>query len=172
MTPRPSQVTHGSAKLVNNPSPMRFRVISTKPSSEISNTCVRVLSRDKASLKASSTLRRFSRISMSMKSITIIPPISRKRNWRAISSAASRLLWNTVSSRLDLPTFFPVFTSITVSASVCSIMSEPPEGNHTLRSSALRNCSCTRCCSNSGKPSFSASYSSMRSANSGLNAPM
>ena len=80
---------------------------------------------------------------MSMKSMTMMPPMSRRRSWRAISSAASRLLWNTVSSRLDVPTFLPVFTSMTVSASVCSMISEPPDGSQTLRSSALCTCSCT-----------------------------
>ncbi len=37
------------------------------------------------------TRSRFSRISMSMKSMTMMPPMSRRRSWRAISSAASRL---------------------------------------------------------------------------------
>ncbi len=49
----------------------------------------------------------------------------------------------TVSSRFDLPTYLPVLTSITVIASVRSMMSEPPEGSHTLRSSALSSCSWT-----------------------------
>ena len=80
---------------------------------------------------------------MSMKSMTMMPPMSRSRSCRATSSAASRLLRKTVSSRLDVPTFLPVFTSMTVSASVCSMMSEPPDGSHTLRSSALCSCSCT-----------------------------
>ncbi|NCX59629.1 MAG: 50S ribosomal protein L27 [Actinobacteria bacterium] len=90
----------------------------------------------------------------------------------AISSAASRLLPSTVSSRFVLPTLRPVFTSITVRASVCSMTNEPPEGSQTLRSSALRNCSTTRCCSNSGRSSFSESQYSTRSTKSGLNAPM
>ena len=59
---------------------------------------------------------------MSMKSMTMMPPMSRSRSCRAISSAASRLLRNTVSSRFDVPTFLPVLTSITVSASVCSMI--------------------------------------------------
>ena len=37
----------------------------------------------------------------------MIPPMSRSRSWRATSSAASRLLRKTVSSRFDLPTFLP-----------------------------------------------------------------
>ena len=83
------------------------------------------------------------RISMSMKSMTMMPPMSRSRSSRAIASAASRLFRYTVSSRFDVPTFLPVFTSITVSASVRSITSDPPDGSHTLRSSALCSCSCT-----------------------------
>src|SRR5258708_214505 len=35
---------------------------------------------------------------MSMKSITIRPPASRRRSWRATSTAASRLVLNAVSS--------------------------------------------------------------------------
>jgi len=49
VTPRPS---HCGQRWVNDssrPSPMRLRVISTRPSSEMSNTCVRVLSRASAS---------------------------------------------------------------------------------------------------------------------------
>ena len=109
----------------------------------MSKTWVRVLSRASALRRAAATLSRFSRISMSMKSMTMMPPMSRRRSWRATSSAASRLLRKTVSSRLVLPTFLPVFTSITVSASVRSMISEPPEGSQTLRSSALWSCSCT-----------------------------
>ena len=135
----------------SRPSPMRLRVISTRPSSEMSKICERVLSRASALRNASTTLARFSRISMSMKSITMMPPMSRRRSCLAISSAASMLLWNTVASRFDVPTFLPVFTSITVSASVCSMISEPPDGSHTLRSSALCTCSCTWCFSNSDR---------------------
>ena len=90
---------------------------------------------------------------MSTKSITMIPPMSRRRSWRAISSAASRLLRKTVSSRLGVPTFLPVLTSMTVSASVCSMMSEPPEGSHTFLSVARTSCSCTWWRSNSGSGS-------------------
>ena len=94
---------------------------------------------------------------MSMKSMTMIPPMSRNRSCLAISSADSMLLWKTVSSRLDEPTFLPVLTSMTVSASVCSMISEPPEGSHTFRSSALWTCSCTWECSNRLRPLVSGS---------------
>ncbi|SIN00184.1 Uncharacterised protein [Mycobacteroides abscessus subsp. abscessus] len=73
-----------------------------------------------------------------MKSTTMIPPMSRRRSWRTISSAASRLFLVTVSSRLPPePVNLPVFTSITVIASVRSMTREPPEGRNTLRSRAL-----------------------------------
>ena len=75
---------------------------------------------------------------MSMKSMTTMPPMSRSRSWRTISSAASRLLRVTVCSRLPPePVNLPVFTSTTVIASVRSITSVPPDGSQTLRSIAL-----------------------------------
>ena len=83
-----------------------------------------------------------------MKSTTIMPPRSRRRIWRTISSAASRLLRVTVSSRLPpAPVNLPVLTSTTVIASVRSMMSVPPDGSHTLRSSAFASCSSMRKCS-------------------------
>ncbi len=82
---------------------------------------------------------------MSMKSTTMMPPMSRSRSWRTISSAASRLFLVTVSSRLPPePVNFPVLTSTTVIASVRSMIREPPEGSHTLRSSPLAICSSIR----------------------------
>ena len=64
---------------------------------------------------------------MSMKSMTMMPPMSRSRSWRTISSAASRLFFVTVSSRLPPePMNLPVLTSTTVIASVRSMTSEPP----------------------------------------------
>ena len=65
-----------------------------------------------------STSARFLATAMSMKSMTMIPPMSRSRSWRITSRAASMLLRVIVSSsRLELPTNRPVFTSITVKAS-------------------------------------------------------
>ena len=64
-----------------------------------------------------------------MKSMMIMPPMSRRRIWRTISSAASRLLEVTVSSsEPPEPVNLPVLTSMTVMASVRSKISEPPEG--------------------------------------------
>ena len=56
---------------------------------------------------------------MSMKSMTMMPPMSRSRSWRTTSSAASVLTLVIVSSRppLPRPVKLPLLTSITVSAS-------------------------------------------------------
>src|SRR4030088_2958317 len=64
-----------------------------------------------------------------MKSTTTMPPRSRSRSCRTISSAASRLLRVTVCSRLPpCPVNLPVLTSLTGMASVVSITREPPRG--------------------------------------------
>ena len=105
-----------------------------------------------------------------MKSTTMIPPMSRSRSCRTISSAASRLFFVTVSSRLPPePVNLPVLTSTTVIASVRSMTSEPPEGSHTLRSIALAIASSMRC---SAKTSLSLVHFSRRSARSGATSSM
>ena len=58
-----------------------------------------------------------------MKSMTMIPPMSRSRSWRTTSFTASRLFLTIVSSSrcVELferePTKLPVLTSMTVNAS-------------------------------------------------------
>src|ERR1700744_5123506 len=90
---------------------------------------------------------------MSMKSMTTMPPMSRSRSWRTISSAASRLFLVTVCSRLPPdPVNLPVLTSTTVIASVRSITRVPPEGSQTLRSIALASCSSMRCTAKTSGP--------------------
>ena len=81
-----------------------------------------VLSRASSRRKRLRTSSRLAGTSMSTKSMTMIPPMSRRRSWRAISSAASRLLRSTVSSRLRSPTNLPVLTSMTHIASVFSMI--------------------------------------------------
>ena len=135
------------------PVPSRLRVSCTRPSEVTSETWWRVRSRASASVSRRSTRSRLDSSTMSMKSMTMMPPISRNRSWRTISSAASRLFLVTVCSRLPpAPVNLPVLTSTTVIASVRSITSVPPEGNHTLRSSALVNCSSIRCTANTSGP--------------------
>ena len=100
-----------------------------------------------------------------MKSMTTMPPRSRSRSWRTISSAASRLFLVTVSSRLPpWPVNLPVLTSTTTIASVLSITSEPPLGSQTLRSSAFISCSSIRYVA---KTSTSEVHLDSRSARSG-----
>jgi hypothetical protein len=68
---------------------------------------------------------------MSMKSTTIRPPRSRSRIWRAISSAASRLVRVAVSS-MSLPRVERAeLTSTETSASVWSMTIAPPDGRLT-----------------------------------------
>ena len=63
--------------------------------------------------------------------------MSRKRNWRAISSAASRLVFKAVSS-MSLPLVaLAELISIDTSASVGSITMAPPEGSVTSRWKAV-----------------------------------
>ena len=71
-----------------------------------------------------STASRLRARDMSMKSMTMIPPMSRSRSWRTTSSAASRLVLVIVSSSrapLPRPVNEPELMSITVIASVYSI---------------------------------------------------
>ena len=80
-------------------------------------------SRSSSVRSASSTVARFFGFAMSMKSMTMIPPMSRSRSWRTTSFTASRLFFVIVSSRraVDVfdrePTKRPVLTSMTVKAS-------------------------------------------------------
>ena len=74
-----------------------------------------------------------------MKSITTTPPMLRSLSWRAISTAASQLVHNTVSRALADRVNEPELTSMTVSASVGSMITYPPEGSSTrgLRASRM-----------------------------------
>src|SRR2546421_2938429 len=121
MTPLPLQVGHPVERSPRRSWRTRFRVISTRPSSEIWSTLVRALSPASAFLSAFSTCSRCSSCSMSMKSMMMMPPRSRSRIWRTTSPTASRLILSTVWSKSRLPTYLPVFTSIETSASVWSI---------------------------------------------------
>src|SRR3989304_2443862 len=99
----------------------RLRVISTSPSSEISRTLVRALSSPSAFWRAWRTCWRWSSRSMSLKSMMMIPPRSRRRIWRTASPTASRLILRMVCSKSRLPTYLPVFTSMATRASVWSM---------------------------------------------------
>ena len=102
------------------PSVTFWRVISTRPSGEISTTKVFVRSSSSDLRSVLSTVSRLRARAMSMKSMTMMPPMSRSRSWLTTSSAASRLVLVIVSSSraaLPLPVNEPVLTSMTVSAS-------------------------------------------------------
>ena len=120
ITPSPSHVGHGRVMISRTPSVTFWRVISTRPSGEISTTNVFVRSSSSALRSVFSTASRLRARAMSMKSMTMIPPMSRSRSWRTTSSAASRLVLVIVSSSrapLPRPMNEPELTSITVSAS-------------------------------------------------------
>jgi len=112
-----------AVRISRGPSVTFCRVISTRPSGEISTTYVFVRSRSSSDRSASSTVCRFFGFDMSMKSMTMMPPMSRSRSWRTTSFTASRLFLTIVSSSLPNdplarePTKRPVFTSISVNAS-------------------------------------------------------
>ena len=96
----------------------RWRLISISPNEEMRPTWMRARSFLSASFIAFSTFRTFDPWSMSMKSITISPAMSRSRSWRAISAAASRLVWVAVCSILCSRVERPELMSIDTSASV------------------------------------------------------
>ena len=119
-TPSPEHTGHGLVMISRTPSVTFWRVISTRPSGEISTTNVFVRSSSSALRRTFSTASRLRERAMSMKSMTMMPPMSRSRSWRTTSSAASRLVLVIVSSSravLPLPVNEPVLTSMTVSAS-------------------------------------------------------
>ncbi len=115
----------------------RWRDISSRPKRDIRPICTRALSMLSASFILFSTSRWLRTGCMSIKSITIKPPISLRRIWRAISSAASRLVASAVSSMFAPLVALDELMSILTRASVGSITIEPPEGSLTSRSKAV-----------------------------------
>ncbi len=102
------------------PSVTFWRVISTSPSLEISAVNVFVRSSSSVLRSTFMTASRLRARAMSMKSMTMMPPMSRSRSWLTTSSAASRFVRVIVSSSpapLPRPMKLPEFTSMTVSAS-------------------------------------------------------
>src|SRR4051812_37240532 len=92
ITPSPWHTGHGLVMISRTPSVTFWRVISTRPSGEISTTKVFVRSSSSALRSVLSTASRLRARAMSMKSMTMIPPMSRRRSWLTTSSAASRLV--------------------------------------------------------------------------------
>lgn len=98
--PAATAVRHDVENASISPVPNRLRVNCTSPSDVTSDTWWRVRSRASDSVNRRNTKSRLDSSTMSMKSMTTMPPISRSRSWRTISSAASRLFLVTVCSRL------------------------------------------------------------------------
>jgi len=90
----------------------RWRVISMRPSWEMGRTWVRARSRLRSSFIFWYTAWRSLPDFMSMKSRTISPPMLRRRSWRQISSAASRLTLAMVDSGSLTFLWRPVLTSM------------------------------------------------------------
>ncbi len=90
--PVPSQCGHWRVEASSTPVRRRWRLISIRPKLEMRPTWMRARSFFSASFIAFSTFRTLDPFSMSMKSMTTRPAMSRRRSWRAISCAASRLV--------------------------------------------------------------------------------
>ena len=96
----------------------RCRLISSRPKWLMEPSWMRARSFFSASFSFFSTAALLRRLSMSMKSMTINPARSRRRNCRAASSAASMLVRSAVSSMPRSRVLRPEFTSMATSASV------------------------------------------------------
>ena len=118
MLPMPWQ--RGQTVWLESPSEgrRRWRDISSRPKRDRRPIWMRARSIFMASRSRSSTARWFFDSSMSMKSMTIRPPMSRMRSWRAISSAASRLVLVAVVSMSEPRVARAELMSIDTSASV------------------------------------------------------
>jgi len=118
MLPMPTQ--RGQTMWLDSPSEgrRRCRDISSRPKRDRRPIWMRARSIFMASRRRSSTSRWFFGDSMSMKSMTISPPMSRMRSCRAISSAASRLVLVAVVSMSEPRVARAELMSIDTSASV------------------------------------------------------
>ena len=144
ITPVPAQ--RGQAMWLDSASAgcRRWRDNSNKPNLDNLPICTRARSRLSASFSVFSTSRWCLASSMSMKSITTKPPKSRRRIWRATSSAASILVRNAVSSMSAPRVERAEFTSTDTKASVWSITIAPPLGSVTSRENTVSIC-CSIC---------------------------
>ena len=93
------QYGQGSPRVRSSDCFTRLRVMATSPKSLNWRTFDGARSLRSASSSACITFWRFLRSSMSMKSMTMMPPRSRRRIWRTISLIASTLVLTMVSSR-------------------------------------------------------------------------
>jgi len=117
-----------------------LRVNSNKLSFVKPSICTFVLSFLISSAKRLTNSFLFFSSFISIKSITIIPPISLSLICFAISIAASLLIENAVSSSVFFSINFAELTSIAVKASVLSIVINHPLLSHTFLFSETDNC--------------------------------
>ena len=103
-----------------------WRVISTTPNRLIFSIFALARSGFTARRNVFSTSLRCFSLRISIKSQMISPPRSLSLSCLAISSAALRFILKAVCSALCCWRYFPLFTSIATSASVCSMTIEPP----------------------------------------------
>ena len=150
MMPVPSQRGQARSLVSLMDERKRWRDISNKPNLEILPICTRARSGRNAARNFDSTARSLAGVDMSMRSMTTKPPKSRMRNWRAISSTASRLVCSAVSSMSAPLVARAELTSMEVSASVWSMTTDAPDGRRTSRLNADSICCSTWKRENSG----------------------
>ena len=155
ISPVPSQAGHFSTVLMSVTGRTRSRVNCTNPNLLGGNIVWRARSSFISSRNVSKSCFLFNVLLRSIKSITIIPPISRKRSWRAISFAAAIFTFNALLSCVSTAPLFrpPLFTSITCIASVCStIRYDPPLSVTVLPNNDLICLSIPKCSKMEGFP--------------------
>ncbi len=132
--PEPVQYGHGWQSVRSRACLVRLRVMAIRPNSLKRSIFEGARSARNASSSAAITFSRLRRSSMSMKSMMMIPPRSRRRICRTISFTASTLVRTIVSSRRFEPllTNLPVFTPMATSASVWLMTMYPPDFSHTF----------------------------------------
>ena len=140
MVPRPAHLGQTMPLVSPREGRRRWRDISIKPKREILPIWILARSSCSAVCIRCSTCRWFLAGVMSMKSMTISPPMSRRRSWRQISSAASRLVLSAVSSMSAPRVAREELISTETSASVGSMAMEPPDGRRTSRPKADSIC--------------------------------
>ena len=130
--PWPLQRGHNSVLISSSEGRSRCRLISIKPKREMRPVWMRARSVSSALRIRFSTARWFLVFIISMKSITTRPPMSRIFSCRAISSAASKLVFRAVSSISEPLVARAELISMDTNASVGSMTILPPDGSLTV----------------------------------------
>ena len=132
-SPLPKHDGHVSVVVMSRAGRTRCRVICISPNLLSGRMLWRARSLAISSRMWSKSCWRCSLLAMSMKSTTMMPPMSRRRSWRAISSPARRFTSRALVSWSEPALVrLPELTSITCRASVCSMMIYAPFLNETV----------------------------------------